>query len=100
MALMAEFAWDFLTLIVSLAALFYLARLRSIFRGGEVATSFNYFIAAVAVFGAGFTLRVILDLVDVSPTAYGLSVRDPTIIAFFVLAALGLRSQAKVWSRK
>jgi len=90
-------AWDVATLIVVLAGLVYVDSLRRAFKGGKYGKEFRYYTAAAIVLGAGYTLRVVFDILNVSATAYGLSVRDPALIISIGLLVLGLREATKFW---
>jgi len=90
-------AWDSATLIVILAGLVYVNGLRRAFKGGKYGREFRYYTAAAAVLGTGYAIRVVLDAMDVTTTAYGISVRDPPLIISIGLLVLGLREATKFW---
>ena len=89
--------WDVATLVVVLAGLVYVNNLRRAFKGGRYGREFRYYTAAAAVLGGGYAIRVVLDMLSISTTAYGLSVRDPALIISIGLLVLGLREATKFW---
>jgi hypothetical protein len=94
---MASLAWDSLTLVFLLVAFLYMYRLYGVFRGGELGRFYGYYVASGAVLVIGFSMKIILDLLAITPEDYGLSVRDPAIIIALLLFALGLRGSARIW---
>jgi hypothetical protein len=94
---LAETAWDTVTLLVCLSAVFYLTKLYSSFKGGSLGRAYGYYITAGLVLVVGFGIKVGLDFEGISPTDYGLSVRDFAIIIALVLFAVGLRASTKFW---
>jgi len=85
-------------LIVSIFALFYIRRLNVKFRGGAYGKSYLYYYWAMVVFVLTFLLRIALDFFEISPSIYGMSVRNPAIMIATVLLLLGFRASAKFWS--
>ena len=73
-------AWDSVTLFVALVIAVFLYRLYVKFKGGMVGVSYKYYLGASIILAAGFVIRVALDLMQVAPTAFGLTVRDAPVI--------------------
>jgi hypothetical protein len=90
--------WDSGTLLVCLAATYFVSRLHSTFKGGTLGFAYKYYLAAGAVLSAGLAARVVLDLYQVNPSVYGISVRDPAIVLALVLFLMGLRKSSGIWS--
>ena len=97
-AFQVDAVWDSVTLLVCLAGVFFLSRVRSVLRGGAVGGSYDYYLAAGAVLALGLAIRLVFDFQQVDPSVYGVSVRDAAIIISLALFVIGLRKAVKVWT--
>jgi len=97
--LLATLAWDVVSLAACLVGLLYIESLYRRFKGGEFGEPYVYYVAAAAVLAIGFAARVGLDLLAIVPDDYGLSVRDPAIIAALLLVVVGVRKASAFWER-
>ena len=95
-----DILWDSAALLVVLAAFFYIRRLESMFRGGTYGVAYGYYYLAVALLAVAFAMKVVLDYYEVNPSVYGLSIRDPAVMAAVVSLLLGFKASAKFWSTR
>ena len=98
MALVIDLLWDGLVFLVGFAVLVYLYRAKRLFAGGQVARILTYFMAAMFIACTAFGARIALDLANINPNTFLVSVRDlGTAVVLFVIL-LGLREGAKLWT--
>ncbi len=89
--------WDTITLLVCLGTVLFFNRLRAVFRGGAVGKAYSYYLWAGLILSAGLAIRVVFDLMQQDPHAYGISVRDTAIILTLLLLMAGLRTSTGIW---
>ena len=99
MVLAIALASDGLVLVVGLFLLFYLHRVRSVFKGGTISRAFDYFAVAVAMACAAFGARLFLDVFSIDADALVVPIRDLGTGAIMAVLLLGLRAAARIWPK-